>query len=162
HRDTEDTEVLRGEPARIHSWRLGGESLNHQGAKSPSERSAASPRGSFLSPCPLCLCGEPSFLVRKGRIGFVSQKLAFAACMRRKKNGAGDESGAVAFFLQPEKAKSLFRILAAALGGGGRHHGVGHQAGVRAHGLLDRVGDLGIVLEVLLRVLAALADALAI
>src|SRR5690242_15249959 len=50
------------------------------------------------------------------------------------------------------------RVLAAALGVAGGHHGVRHQASVGAHGLLDRHGDLGIVLEVLLGVLAALAD----
>src|SRR5215469_13385609 len=41
-------------------------------------------------------------------------------------------------------------------------HGVGDQAGVGADRGFDLAGDLGVVLEILLGVLATLADALAI
>src|SRR6185437_1961268 len=42
------------------------------------------------------------------------------------------------------------------------HHGIGNEAGIGADGALDGVGGLGIVLQILLGVFAALADALAV
>src|SRR5690242_9841436 len=42
------------------------------------------------------------------------------------------------------------------------HHRIGDEAGIGADRALDRIGDFGIVLEILLGVLAALADALAV
>src|SRR6185437_5752024 len=44
----------------------------------------------------------------------------------------------------------------------GRHHGVGDEAGVAADGALDRIADRRVLLEEVLGVLAALADALAV
>ena len=46
--------------------------------------------------------------------------------------------------------------------GARRQHGVGDQAGVGADRLFDLAGDLRVVLEILLGVLAALADARAV
>src|SRR5215469_18299143 len=46
--------------------------------------------------------------------------------------------------------------------GARRQHGIGDQTGVGADRLLDLGGGLGVILEILLGVLAALADALAI
>src|SRR5215467_12459551 len=91
-------------------------------------------------------------------------KLAFHPEHAPKEERRRNESGAACLLPATSKANPSFGVcvLTAALGAAGRHHGVGHQAGVGAHGLLDCRRHLGIVLEELLGVLAALADALAI
>src|SRR5690348_2447765 len=75
---------------------------------------------------------------------------------RRRLGGAG----AVGPFRRRVRTVELF--LGAAAIGARHHHGVGDEAGIAADGALDRVGDLAIVLEEGLGVLAALADALAV
>jgi len=87
----------------------------------------------------------------------------YALRFTRDLNGAADQSGAAAAPLRFRRAaaSSLGRlavvVLVAFLA---RHDRLGDQTGILPHRGFDLGGDVGIVLEELLGVLAALADAL--